>query len=235
MTNSSTQKKPLENISACVFDAYGTLFDTTSVADVCRDALGERATAFAALWREKQLQTTWLLAAQGRHRDLWRVTGDALDFALATYGATAPSLRERLMARYLALTIYPEVAEALTQLKAKGLRLAILSNGAPAMLEAMVGAAGVRDLFEAVLSVEEVGFFKPHPRVYQLALDRLALPAEAISFQSSNGWDAYAASAFGMKVVWCNRAGQQPEPLPGQPDHTIRTLAELPDLIETRR
>jgi|SRR5579883_296812 2-haloacid dehalogenase len=222
---------PLRGVVACVFDAYGTLFDFSAVAEECRAALGERAGAFIAAWRGKQLQTSWLLAAQGRHRDFWTVTGDALDHALAAFEIDSAELRERLMARYLTLPAFPDAPAALRELKQRGQRLAILSNGTPAMLESLVKAAGLGELFEAVLSVEEVGAFKPHPKVYQLALDRLRLPAEAISFQSSNAWDAYAASAFGMKVVWCNRSGQRPERLPGAPDRTIRSLAELPGLI----
>jgi 2-haloacid dehalogenase len=215
-----------------VFDAYGTLFDFSSAAKDCREALGGRAGAFVALWRDKQVQTTWLLAAQGRHKDFWTVTGDALDFALETFKVDAPDLRERLMARYLTLDVFEDVSDALNRLKAKGVRLAILSNGTPKMLDALIENARLTDVFEAVLSVEEAGAFKPHPKVYQLALDRLSLPATAISFQSSNAWDAYAASAFGMKVVWCNRSGQQPERLPGKPDRIVASLAELPDLID---
>lgn len=222
---------PLRGVAACVFDAYGTLFNFASVAEDCREALGERAAAFVALWRDKQLQTTWLLAAQGRHRDFWTVTGDALDYALALFDVKAPDLRERLMTRYLTLDVFPEVPDSLRRLKARGLRLAILSNGTPAMLDSLVKSAKLDDLIDMMLSVEEAGFFKPHPTVYQLALDRLHLPADAISFQSSNAWDAYAASAFGMKVVWCNRSGQLPERLPGAPDRVIKSLAELPDLI----
>jgi 2-haloacid dehalogenase len=221
----------LQGVEAFVFDAYGTLFDFASVADDCRDALGERARSFITLWRDKQLQTTWLLAAQGRHQDFWAVTGDALDFALATFHVESSALRERLMAHYLKLDAFPEVPGVLRQLKADGARLAILSNGTPSMLESLVENASVKGLFEAVLSVEEVGAFKPHPKVYQLALDRLNLPASAISFQSSNAWDAYAASAFGMKVVWCNRYGQPPERLPGKPDRMISSLSDLPALV----
>jgi 2-haloacid dehalogenase len=222
---------PLQGVQACVFDAYGTLFDFASVAEDCREALGDRARSFIALWRDKQLQTTWLLAVQGRHKDFWTVTGDALDFALAAFQVDSHALRERLMARYLRLDAFPEVPSVLRQLKTTGARLAILSNGTPSMLESLVENAGLKGLFESVLSVEEVGAFKPHPKVYQLALDRLSLPATAISFQSSNGWDAYAASAFGMRVVWCNRYGQPQERLPGNPDRTIATLSELPVLI----
>jgi 2-haloacid dehalogenase len=223
--------RPLQGVAACVFDAYGTLFDFSSVADECGAALGERTGAFIALWRDKQLQTTWLLATQGRHRDFWTVTGDALDYALEAFAVSAAPLRERLMARYLTLSAFPDAQAALRRLRARGLRLAILSNGTPAMLDSLVKNAGLDDLFEAVLSVDEVGAFKPHPKVYQLALDRLDLPAQAISFQSSNGWDAYSASAFGMKVIWCNRFGQPPERLPGSPDRMIKSLSELPDLL----
>ena len=119
----------------------------------------------------------------------------------------------------------------LQRLKAAGLKTAILSNGSPAMLDAAVKAAGLDTLLDAVLSVEAVGVYKPHPKVYQLAVDRLGISAAAIAFQSSNAWDAYAASAFGMQVVWCNRYGQRPERLPGAPDRTVRSLAELPALV----
>jgi 2-haloacid dehalogenase len=221
----------LHEIAACVFDAYGTLFDFSCVARDCRDAIGARADGLIALWREKQLQTSWLLVAQGRHSDFWTVTRDALDFAMEKLGVNAPGLRQRLMDLYLALDVFPEVPETLRQLKAMRLPLAILSNGTPAMLEALVRNAGLDGAFDAVLSVEEVGVFKPHPSVYQLALDRLGLTASAISFQSSNGWDAYAASAFGMKVVWCNRLSQPAERLPGKPDFVVSSLAALPDLL----
>jgi len=119
----------------------------------------------------------------------------------------------------------------LRQLKAAGLKTAILSNGSPQMLDAAVKKAGIAEFLDAVLSVELVGVYKPHPKVYQLAVDRLAIPAGAISFQSSNAWDAYAASAFGMRVVWCNRYGQRPERLPGKPDREIASLAELPAMV----
>src|SRR5215468_9799370 len=119
----------------------------------------------------------------------------------------------------------------LGRLKAVGLKTAILSNGSPDMLDAAVNKAGIGDLLDAVLSVESVGVYKPHPKVYQLAVDRLAILARAISFQSSNAWDAHAASAFGMRVVWCNRYGQRRERLPGAPDREVKTLAELPPLL----
>ena len=221
----------LPKIAACVFDAYGTLFDYASAAARYRDQIGDQFTALTTLWRDKQLQYTWLRSLAGRYADFWQVTGDALDFALETLAIDKPGLRDRLMQLYLTLDAFPEVPQVLRQLKQAGLRTAILSNGSPAMLSAVVRHNGLEDLIDHVLSVDEVGVFKTDPKVYQLALDRLRLPAAAIAFQSSNAWDAYAASAFGMTVVWCNRYGQRRERLPGCPDREITTLADLPPLV----
>ena len=222
---------PLHGIRACVFDAYGTLFDFASAASRCRDTLGNEADRLTALWRDKQLQYTWLRAAQGRHADFWQVTGDALDFALETLDLAEPGVRDRLMQLYLRLDPFPEVRAVLRQLRVAGFRTAILSNGSPRMLAAAVDNAGLGDLLDAVLSVEAVAVYKPHPKVYQHAVDQLGVAADAIAFQSSNAWDSHAASAFGMKVVWCNRYGQRRERLPGRPDHEIRSLSELPALV----
>jgi len=221
----------LAGIKACVFDAYGTLFDYASAAAGCRDLLGDKAERLTALWRDKQLQYSWLRAIQGRHADFWQVTGDALDYALEALELEDDALRQRLMSLYLTLAVFPEVPEVLRRLKTVGLATAILSNGSPAMLGAAVDGAGIGGLLDAVLSVEEVGVYKPHSKVYQLALDRLGAAAGMILFISSNAWDAYAASAFGMRVVWCNRYTQRREHLPGRPDREIRTLAELPALL----
>jgi 2-haloacid dehalogenase len=214
-----------------VFDAYGTLFDYASAAAGARDILGEDWQRLAALWRDKQLQYTWLRAAQGRHADFWQVTGDALHFALETLGIDGTALHHRLMSLYLRHDTFPEVPEMLARLKAAGMTTAILSNGSPRMLQAAVDNAEIRGLLDHVLSVEEAGVFKPHRSVYQLAVDRLGVSPQAISFQSSNAWDAHAASAFGMRVVWCNRYGQRRERLPGAPDREVRTLADLPGIV----
>lgn len=221
----------LSEVRACVFDAYGTLFDFASAARGCRDEIGDDFDKLTALWRDKQLQYTWLRAVQNRHADFWQVTGDALDFAMETLGLQRANLRDRLMALYLALDAFPEVSDLLRRLKGADLRLAILSNGTPRMLDAVVSNATLDGLFDAVLSIEEVGIYKPDRKVYQLAVDRLGIPKENICFLSSNAWDAYAASAFGMQVVWCNRYGQRRERLPGSPNDEIKSLAELPALI----
>ena len=220
-----------EGVRACVFDAYGTLFDFASAAQRCEEAPAEKREALTALWRDRQLQYTWLRTLQNRYADFWQVTGDALDFALESLGLEAPGVHARLMELYLGLEPFPEVSEVLRALRARGLKTAILSNGSPAMLEALVQRAGLADMFDAVLSADAVGAFKTHPKVYQLALDALGLPAQAIAFQSSNGWDAFGASDFGMRAVWCNRKGQPRERLPGAPDAEVRTLAELPRLL----
>ena len=219
------------SVKACVFDAYGTLFDFGSAAAACRDVLGDKAGPLTTLWRDKQLQYTWLRSLQGLHADFWAVTGDALDFSMETLGLADAALRDRLMGLYRTLDCFPEVPKVLAELKERGFVTAILSNGSPSMLADAVAHAKLGLLLDHVLSVEEVGIFKTHPNVYRMAVDRLGVPASAISFQSSNGWDAYAASAFGMRVVWCNRYGQRRERLPGAPDHEIRTLAELPALL----
>ena len=220
-------------VRACVFDAYGTLFDFASATAGCSDVLGDKAAAVTALWRDKQLQYTWLRSLQGLHADFWQVTGEALDFTLETLSITDAKVRDRLMNHYRTLDCFPEVPHVLRQLKEAGFVTAILSNGSPAMLAGAVAGVRLGGLLDHVLSVEEVGVFKPDQRVYQLAVDRLGVPASAISFQSSNAWDAHAASAFGMRVVWCNRYGQRRERLPGAPDREIRTLAELPALLSS--
>jgi 2-haloacid dehalogenase len=222
---------PLAGIKACVFDAYGTLFDFAAAARGCRDVLGADADKLSALWRDKQLQYTWLRSLAGRYVDFWQVTGDALDFALETLGIDRPGLRDRLMTLYLTLDTFPEVPDVLRRLKQSGMRTAILSNGSPKMLDAIVTGNNLTHLLDAMLSVDEVGVYKTHPKVYQLTVDRLGVPAAEISFQSSNAWDAYAASAFGMRVVWCNRYGQRRERLPGAPDCEVKSLAELPALV----
>ncbi len=218
-------------IEACVFDAYGTLFDVASAARDARDVLGDDWQALSDLWRQKQLQYTWLRGLAGHHADLWQVTGDALDFALATQRRADPTLRARLMSLYLELRAYPEVLPTLLQLKAGGLKLAVLSNGTPAMLAAAVSNAGMDGIFDAVLSVEEVGVYKPHPATYRLAPQRLDVAIERTCFLSSNGWDAYSAKAIGYRVLWCNRYGQPPERIPATPDAEIADLACLPEIL----
>jgi len=221
-----------ENIAACVFDAYGTLFDVHSAVARHRPRLGEHADAVSAVWRSKQLEYTWLRSLMQRHADFWQVTGEALDYALDSFDVQDPKLREDLLAAYRQLDCYPEVPGVLKRLKAAGLKTAILSNGSPDMLAAAVAGSGLGEHLDAILSVEDLGIYKPDPRVYRLAVDRLAVAPARISFQSSNAWDAAGAASFGFRVAWINRFEQRRERLPAGPDVELRSLAELPPLLD---
>lgn len=218
-------------VKACVFDAYGTLFDVHSAVRNGGQALGDKATAVSELWRTKQLEYTWLRSLMGAHVDFWQVTSDGLDFALTASGVQDPALHEKLMNLYLSLDAYEEVQATLEVLKGGGLKTAILSNGSPAMLEAAVRSAGLQELLDANLSVEDVGIFKPDSRVYQLAVDRLGVAEDEICFLSSNGWDAKGAAHFGFRVAWINRFKREEERLPGDLVTTIYRLDELPPLL----
>ena len=218
-------------VEACVFDAYGTLFDVHSAAARMRDDLGEKADALSDMWRFKQLQYTWLRSLMGQHEDFWRVTGYALDYSMRALDVENDSLRAKLMEHYLQLDAYPEVIDVLTQLKDAGKKTAILSNGEPSMLIAAAKSANIYSLLDGVFSIEKVGIFKPHPSTYQIAVDELKVAADNISFQSSNGWDAHGAAAFGFVVVWVNRFDQPQEILPAAPHAEIKTLSDLPGLL----
>lgn len=214
-----------------MFDAYGTVFDVTSAAARCQEVLGERAEALSALWRTKQLQYTWLRSLMGVHADFWQVTGDALDAALEALDIADPALRVRLMECYLTLDAYGDVAPAIERLKRAGLRTVILSNGSPTMLASAVDTAALGRHFDAVLSIEEVGVYKPHRAVYQLASDRVGAAPATIAFVSANGWDAHGAAVFGFRSLWLNRTGQPAERLPGVIAEEITSLSALPRLL----
>jgi 2-haloacid dehalogenase len=212
-------------VSALLFDAYGTLFDVHSVVEAGR-AVTADPSALSALWRQKQLEYTWLRSLMGRYEDFWAVTEAALVFACRRLGiALDPGARRTLMDAYLTLAPFPEVPEALARLGE--LRRAILSNGAPRMLEAAVAHAGLGPHLDAVISVDEVRTFKPAPAVYALGARRLGMPPEAIGFVSSNGWDVAGAKAFGFQVAWVNRQGAPPEELGVAPDLEVRDLGAL--------
>jgi len=226
-----SSRENLSGVRACVFDAYGTLLDIASAGRRCADMLGDRADQVTAAWRTRQLTYAWLSSLTGIHRDFWRVTEDALDMTLAEAGIASEMLRARLLAQYRVLDAFPDTRSALTQLRGRGLPLGILSNGTPEMLRASLDSARLADLFDAVLSVESAGIYKPHPDVYRLACDQFYLPPEAICFVSSNYWDVSGASVFGFRTVWLNRTGERPDRLPGRPAAVIGSLADLPGLL----
>jgi 2-haloacid dehalogenase len=212
-----------------VFDAYGTLFDVHSAAARHRDAIGPRWERLSNLWRTKQLEYTWVHVGMDRPATFADLTEQALDVAIAGVGGVGSGTRARLLEAYRSLDAYPEVKEVLAGLRARGARLAILSNGDPDMLAAAIGSAGLDDIFEAVLSVASAGVFKPSRRVYELATRTFAVEPAAISFQSSNRWDIAGARAFGFHTVWVNRT-RAPEEYPALPAHAV--VSDLGALLE---
>jgi 2-haloacid dehalogenase len=219
----------MDAIEAVAFDLYGTLLEVASVGRAAAEVTAEPA-ELVELWRQKQLEYTWLRSLMGRYQDFWATTGDALDFALDRLGLVVDDPgRARLLGAWLDVRPYPEVPGALAGLAPR--RLAVLSNGNPDMLEGGLAAAGLRDHFEHVLSVDELGVYKPHPSVYELALKAFSLPAERILFVSSNAWDAAGARSFGLPVAWVNRTGAPLERLGTPPSLVVPDLAALADAI----
>ena len=220
-------------LKALVFDAYGTLFDVHSVI-----ALGERlwpgkGAALSQAWRTKQLEYTWQRSLMRRYADFGRVTEAGLRYACAALKLELGDAQvAQLMQQYLRLSLYPEAREALDALRGRKLKLAILSNGSPAMLAPLVTNSGLDVVLDAVLSVDELKIYKPDPAVYQLAVDRLVIAKEAIGFVSSNCWDACGAKSFGFHTCWINRAGAPLDALDATPDHTIARLTDLAALID---
>jgi 2-haloacid dehalogenase len=218
----------LEGIKACVFDAYGTLFDVGAPVRKLIAEIGPKADELAQLWRRKQLEYSWLRSLMGVHVDFWHVTGDALDYALTFHGIDDPGLKDELMVLYLKLDAYPDAADMLKALKSRGLRTAILSNGSPSMLDSAVRGAGLDKLLDMILSVEDVGIYKPSRRVYRLAMQKLVIhDAPSICYVSDNTWDAQAAAQFGFQSVRVNRRGLKDEIIPGRPACCVASLAEV--------
>ncbi len=194
---------------AFVFDAYGTLLDVHSAVARHAPRLGGAAPAVSALWRQRQLEYSWVLSATGDYEDFAALTDRALGHALAAHGIRDATLRADLLAAYRDLDAFPDAAPALARLAARGIPTAILSNGEPAMLGAAVAASGLR--LDAVLSVHALRRYKPHAQVYRLATDRFACQPHEVAFVSANAWDAFGAARFGFRVSWLNRAGAPAE------------------------
>ncbi|TPE50199.1 haloacid dehalogenase type II [Amaricoccus solimangrovi] len=214
---------------AIVFDAYGTLFDVDAAARHVAAEPGRHGFAavwprVSADWRRKQLEYTWLRAITGTHADFWQVTRESLDWALEAAGMAGHDLRERLLALYWELDAFPEAAEVLDGLRGDGFATAILSNGTPELIEAAVRHAGLADRFDALISVEEAGVYKPSPKVYDLATARFGCKPDEILFVSSNGWDACSAAGHGFRTVWVNRGRAPAERLAAAPDRETHDL-----------
>jgi len=221
-----------QSLSALVFDAYGTLFDVHSVIALCEELWPGNGARLSQLWRAKQLEYTWLRSLMRRYASFDVVTAASLRYACAALGLEWSEEKERrLLDAYLHLATFPEVSETLAALKREKLKLAILSNGSPAMLRPLVKNAGLTKLFRAVISVDELETYKPAPAVYKLAVDKLGVPKQEIGFVSSNCWDACGAKAFGFRTFWVNRGGTPVDELGVAPDHVVNSLAELSALV----
>jgi 2-haloacid dehalogenase len=215
--------------SAFVFDAYGTLFDVHSAVRRSADRLGPDAQRFSDLWRAKQLEYSWVRALMSRYRDFWQLTEEALDFAFARFPAIDRSIRADLLTAYARLDAYPEVPAVLSQLKASGARLAILSNGTPTMIADAVRSAGLDGLFDAIFSIDAIRTYKTHPDTYRLVTDAWHIEPAGVSFQSSNRWDVAGARRFGFHTVWVNRTGQPDEYADCAPQRVVASLGDLLD------
>lgn len=217
----------VKSTKALVFDAYGTLFDVHSVIALAERMFPGKGAALSQLWRAKQLEYTWLRSLMGRYEDFSAVTRGALAYACEVLQLPLNGGKSgELMAAYDSLALYPDARDALAGLA--GFKLAILSNGSPAMLGPLVTNAGLDRTFAAVISVDAAKIYKPDPRVYRLAPDRLGVAKHEIGFVSSNYWDAAGAKSFGFKVFWINRAGTRPDALGATPDAVLAKLTELP-------
>ena len=220
-----------QQVKALVFDAYGTLFDVHSVVSLCNRMFPDNGAELSMIWRRKQLEYSWLRSLEGQYEDFWRVTESALIFACRSLGLSCPTeLRQNLMEAYLALDIFADVEPGLRELSQY--KLAILSNGSPAMLAAAVENAGLKFLFADVISVDEAKVYKPSPQAYSLALRHLGLPAVRIVFISSNFWDIAGAKSFGFRTCWVNRNSLPEEELGISPDITVDSLKGLATVCE---
>jgi len=219
-------------VTACLFDAYGTLFDVAAAARHLSDEIGPAWEDLASVWRTCQIEYTWLRSLMDRYADFRTVTAEALDHAGATLGlALSPDLRERLMDLYMTLDPYPEVPDVLAALRGHGIATAILSNGSPDMLHAASDSAGLTGLLDDILSVDTVKVYKPAAAAYMLGCTRFGTDPSRLVFVSSNGWDVAGAACFGYRTVWVNRRNAPSERLPGCPIAELDSLDGLPDLV----
>jgi 2-haloacid dehalogenase len=220
-------------IRAIVFDAYGTLLDVHAAMAAHAAKVGPDWQRLSQEWRLKQLEYTWVrsLAGPDLHRDFFTITREALHFVAARFGITDQALLADLLTTYRELPAYPEVPEMLARIQAMGIGRTVLSNGEPGMLGEAMRAAKIDHLLDHVLSIERVGVYKPDPRVYRLATERLGLAASEMAFVSSNAWDAFGAREFGFVVHWVNRTGQPDEYGLRHSVRELSDLAALPDLL----
>ena len=221
----------MNKIKACIFDAYGTLFDVNAACRELSKEVGDNWEKLASLWRLRQVEYTWLRNSMDEYIDFWKITSDALDYAMETLDIENNDLREELLNLYLKLEAYPEVKDLLKRLKQRGLKTGILSNGNMKMLNSAVDNANLREYLDEILSVEECKIYKPSSKVYDLVKIKMQISKENVLFFSSNAWDMHAASNYGFKTIWVNRFNAKLERLPGKPIDIVNSLEKIDEII----
>ena len=220
----------MKNIKAIIFDAYGTLFDVNSAAEKCKDKIGAKWDIFSYYWRTTQLEYTWLRTLMNRHVDFWKVTEDSLDKSMAVFDIN-PSMRSELLDLYKVLSTFPEVKEVLNKLKEKKYKLAILSNGTPALLNELVKSNNLDNIFNDIFSIEEVKVYKPHSNVYNIPVNKYKIQKNEVAYLSANTWDVSAGGNYGFNPVWVNRNNSIFDKLDYVPKYQIENLSKMIDIV----
>ena len=220
----------MKNIKAIIFDAYDTLFDVNSAAEKCKDKIGDKWEGFANYWRTTQLEYTWLRSLMNRHKDFWQVTEDSLDKSMKTFKIDQ-SMRNELLNLYKKLSTFPEVKEVLKNLKEKNYKLAILSNGTPALLSELVKSNNLDNIFNDIFSIEEVGIYKPDSKVYDMPIKKYQIQKEEVGFLSANTWDVSGGGNYGYSSIWINRNKNIFDNLDYKPKNEVENLKQLLDII----
>ena len=220
----------MKNIKAIVFDAYGTLFDVNSAAEKCKGKIGDKWEGFANFWRTTQLEYTWLRSLMKRHKDFWQVTEDSLDKSMKTFSIDS-SMKNELLDLYKKLSPYSEVKGVLNSLKEKKYKLAILSNGTPALLNELVKSNNLENIFDDLFSIEEVGIYKPNSKVYDIPIKKYQIKADEIAFLSANTWDVSGGGNYGYNAIWVNRNKNIFDNLDYKPKNEVSDLTQLVDIV----
>ena len=220
----------MKNIKAIIFDAYGTLFDVNSAAEKCKDKIGDKWEGFANYWRTTQLEYTWLRSLMNRHKNFWQVTEDSLDKSMKAFEIDS-SMRNELLDLYKKLSTFPEVKEVLSNLKEKDYKLAILSNGTPALLNELVTSNNLDNIFDDIFSIEEVGIYKPDSKVYNLPIKKYQIKKDEVAFLSANTWDVSGGGNFGYNSIWVNRNKNIFDNLDYKPKNEVENLTQLLDIV----
>ena len=220
----------MKNIKAIIFDAYGTLFDVNSAAEKCKSKIGDKWEGFANYWRTTQLEYTWLRSLMKRHKDFWQVTEDSLDKSMKVYSID-PSMRIELLKLYKVLSPFKEVPNVLKILKEKKFKLAILSNGTPALLNELIKSNNLDNLFNDVFSIEQVGIYKPDSKVYDMPIKKYKIQKEEVVFLSANTWDVSGGGNYGFNSIWVNRNNNVFDNLDFKPNEEIKNLNQLLEIL----